>query len=143
MAQQLTLSGQNIKVYINNVLYAPVQSLQFTVNYNEVGIFGIDVPFAQEVAGNKCDVTGSISGLRTIQSSGLQGAWNGRPAFTELGASPYISIRINDRVSGEDILLLQNAKITSETHSVNPKGIYSLNFSFVGQIPLFAGDRIS
>ncbi len=141
MAQQLSLAGRNIIVYINNKPYNPTRSIQFTVNYNETAIRGIDVPWAQELASNMVDVSGTINGIRTVQSGGIQ-TINARPAFTDIAASPYISLRIHDRASGEDILLITQAKVTQEIHSINPKGVYELNFSFVGQIPLFANDRI-
>lgn len=141
MAQQLTLPSSAILLYINNVKYNPTLGLSFTVDYMEREVRGIDSPWPQELASTGVSVTGSVNGIRTVQSGGLQGG-NLRPAFTEIAASPYISIRITDRISGEDIILLQNAKVTNENHTVNAKGIYLLNFNFVAMIPLFSLDRI-
>ena len=141
MAQQLTLPASAILLYINNKKYNPTMGLSFTIDYNEQQIFGIDSPWAQEIASNRVTVTGNVNGIRTVQSGGLQGG-NLRPAFTEIAASPYISIRVTDRISGEDIMLITTAKVTSESHSISPKGVYLLNFSFIGQIPLMALDRI-
>lgn len=136
----VTLAGPHILIYLNNKVYPVVQSIAFTVDYGEEGIYGIDSPYPQEIAGGKVMVKGSVKGLRTKYSGGLQ-AFNIRPAFTDMAASPYISIRITDRSTGEDILLLTNAKCTNEQHSVSVKGIYRLSFDFIGQIPLFALDR--
>jgi hypothetical protein len=140
MAQSIILAGPNILLYLNNKVYKVVQSVNFTVNYNEEGIYGIDCPFPQELASGRCMVTGSVKGLRIKYSGGLQ-ASNLRPLFTDLAASPYISLRINDRSTGEDILTILNAKVTNEQHSVAIKGVYRLSFDFVGQVPLFALDR--
>jgi hypothetical protein len=64
-----------------------------------------------------------------------------RPLYSDLMASPYISIRIQDRRSSEDIIFIPNAKVTRETHTIAMKGVYRLNFDFVGQVPQFALDR--
>lgn len=137
---QLILPGANIKVYINNAVYKVAQSITLNVDYGEEAIYGIDTPWAQEIAGGRASVKGSVKGLRLKYSGGLQGS-NIRPAFTELAASPYISIRIQDLSTGEDIALITHAKVSDESHSVAVKGTYKLNFNFVGQIVLFALDR--
>lgn len=140
MAKSMMLVGPNIKLYINNKQYKVVQSINLEVDYGEEAIYGIDSPWAQEVAGGRASVRGSVKGLRIKYSGGLQAA-NIRPSFTDLAASPYISIRIQDRSTGEDIVLIPNAKCTKESHTVSIKGTYKLNFDFTGQIVLFALDR--
>ena len=140
MAQSLMLAGPNIVLYINNKVYKVVQNVSFSVDYGETEIYGIDAAYAQEVAPTKVTVRGSVQGLRAKLSGGLQAA-NMRPLFQDLIASPYISIRITDRYSGEDILFIPNAKVTRESHAISTKATYKLNFDFVGQIPLFALDR--
>ena len=140
MGIPLILTGAHIKVYINNKVYGPCQSIQFQVDYGETEIYGIDAPYAQEIATNRVTVRGSVSGLRVKMSGGLQGS-NMRPLYVDLAASPYISIRITDRQSGEDILFIPNAKVSRESHNIATKATYKLSFDFVGQIPLFALDR--
>jgi hypothetical protein len=136
----LLLTGSNIKLYINNKNYKEVQSINFTVDYGETEIYGIDTPYPQEVATTRVSVRGTVQGLRIKLSGGLQGA-NIRPLFTDIAAAPYISLRISDRYSGEDIIFIPNCKVTRESHSIPSKGIYRITFDFVGQIPLFALDR--
>lgn len=138
--RSLILTGAHIKLYINNKVYKEVQSVSFSIDYGETEIFGIDVEYAQEIAPTRISVRGSVNGLRVKMSGGLQGM-NGRPLFTDNAASPYISIRIQDRDSEEDILFIPNAKITRENHSIATKSTYKLSFDFIGQIPLFALDR--
>lgn len=140
MAQSLTLSAGLINVFINNLPYKVTQNLTFEVDYGEEGIYGIDAPWAQEVAGGRAIVRGSIKGLRIKNSGGLQGL-NMRPSFTDLAASPYISIRVQDRSTNEDIILITNAKVSKENHSMTTKGMYRLDFDFIGQLALFALDR--
>lgn len=140
MAQPIVLTGAHIKLYINNQVYKLVQSISITVDYGEQEIYGIDAEHAQEIAPTRLSVRGSVNGLRIKNSGGLQ-AQNMRPLFVDLIASPYISIRIQDRSTGEDILFIPNAKVSSETHSIATKSTYKMNFNFVGQVPLFALDR--
>lgn len=140
MAQSLVLAGAHIKLYINNKLYKEVQAINLVIDYGENEIRGIDSPWAQEVAPGICSVRGSIQGIRVKMSGGLQGA-NMRPLFTDIAASPYISIRIQDRSTGEDIVLIPNAKVVRETHVIATRSTYKLNLDFSGLIPLFALDR--
>ena len=138
--QTFILTGAHINLYLNNKLYKEVQSVSFSVDYGETEIYGIDTPYPQEIATTKVTVRGSVQGLRQKLSGGLQGS-NLRPLFTDIAASPYISIRITDRQSGEDIVLIAQAKVTRESHQIATKSTYKLSFDFVGQIPLFALDR--
>jgi hypothetical protein len=140
MAQSIVLTGANIKLYINNKVYTEVQSISLNVDYGETEIYGIDSAYAQEIAPTKVIVRGSVSGIRVKMSGGLQGK-NMRTLFQDIMASPYISIRIQDRQSQEDIVFIPNAKVTKETHTMQTKSTYKLNFDFVGQVPLFALDR--
>lgn len=136
----MLLSGANIVLWINNKQYKVVQSVTFSVDYGETEIYGIDAEYAQEIAPTKVTVRGSVQGLRLKSSGGLQGS-NMRPLFNEIMASPYISIRIQDRQSTEDIVFIPQAKVTRESHTMGIKSTYKLNFDFVGIVPLFALDR--
>lgn len=140
MAQQFTLSGAHIKLYVNNKLYNTVQSITFTIDYGEKPIYGIDASYPQEIAPSRVSVRGSVSGVRVKYSGGLQSI-SGRPLFQDIAASPYVSLRIHDRSTGEDIMFIQNAKISRETHSAVIKQTYKISFDFEGQIPLMALDR--
>lgn len=140
MAQQLTLSGAAIKLYVNNKLYKTVQSISLSIDYGESEIYGIDSPYPQEIAPGRITVRGSVSGIRLKNSGGLQ-ASDLRPAFNDTTASPYISIRIQDRATGEDIVFIPKAKVTRENHAISTKSTYKLNFDFTGQVPFFSMDR--
>ena len=137
---QKTLNGAHIKLYINNVLYKVTQNISLFVDYGEQEIYGIDSVYPQEIGVTRVSVKGSVSGVRVRNSGGLQ-AQSIRPLFYDIMAAPYISIRIQDRTTGEDIIFIQNAKVTKESHSAIIKNTYKLNFDFTGQIPLFALDR--
>jgi hypothetical protein len=136
----LTLTGADIKVYINNKVYPYIQALNLSVDYGETENYGIDAIYAQEITATKLSVRGSVQGLRVKMSGGLQ-AMNMRPLFVDIAPGNYVSIRIQDRSTSEDIVFIPSAKITRENHSIGVKQTYKLNFEFVGQIPLFALDR--
>lgn len=140
MAVPIILTGAHIKLYINNQVYKTVQSVSLTVDWGETEVRGIDVGYAQEIAPGIVSVRGSVQGLRVKNSGGLQ-ASQMRPLLVDLMASPYISIRIQDRSTGEDIVFIPQAKVSSENHIMATKSTYKLNFNFIGQVPLFALDR--
>lgn len=134
------LTGAHIKLYINNKPYKVAQSITFEIDYGEKEIRGIDAPYAQEIASGTISVRGKVNGLRVKLSGGIQ-AQNLRPLFTDTAAAPYISLRIQDRQSGEDILFIPQAKVTKESHGIQAKATYKLSFEFVGIVPMMALDR--
>jgi hypothetical protein len=140
--QSITLLGPQINFYVNNQIYKVAQTVSLEIEYNEEGIYGIDTPYPQEIAGGRTMVRGSVKGVRIRNSGGLQ-AFNIRPTFSNQAASPYISIRVQDRTTNEDIFLITNAKVTRESHEMMTRGVYRLSFDFVGQIPLMALDRVT
>jgi len=139
---QYSISGSQVLIYLNEKKFVTSQSLNFSVDYGETPIFGIDSPWAQEIATTKVNVTGSIQGLRLRNSGGIQ-AITARSLIVDIISSPYISIRITDRITKEDIVFIPRCKVGNETHTVVNKGVYKINLSFIGLIPLFALDRTS
>jgi hypothetical protein len=138
--QSVVLTGALIKLYINNKLFNTVQSVSFTIDYGETPIYGIDSPFPQEIGPGRVSVSGAVQGLRTKNSGGIQ-AYDARPLILDTLASPYISIRIQDRATAEDILFIPQAKINKQDFQASAKGTIKLNFSFTGLIPYEALDR--
>lgn len=138
--EPIVLTGAHIKVYINNQVYKVTQTVSLMVDYGEQPIYGIDAAQAQEIAPTRLVVSGSVQGLRVKNSGGLQ-ASNIRSLFSDLLANPYVSIRIQDRSTGEDIVYIPQAKISQETHSIATKTTYKMNFNFIGLVPYFALDR--
>lgn len=140
MAQSVLLTGALIKVYLNNQLYNTVQAISYSIDYGELPIYGVDSPFPQEIGPGRVSVSGAIQGLRIKYSGGVQ-AFNGRPTIFDTLASPYISIRIQDRASGEDILFIPSAKINRQDFQASAKGTAKLNLSFTGLVPFEPLDR--
>jgi len=136
----IVLSGACIKLYINNKLYKEVQEVRYDKDYGEEEIRGIDTPHPQEIAPGKASVSGQVSGIRIKYSGGLQ-AYNMRPLMKDILSSPYVSIRIQDRATKEDILFIPNAKITRESFQGTIKGTVKISFAFKGLVAFDPLDR--
>ena len=140
MAGKTLLTGAEIKLYIGGNVYKVAQSVSYMIDYGESEIYGIDSPFAQEIAPTRIKVSGAVSGLRLTTSGGLQGD-GARFGINSIFAAPYVSIRLDNRNTQRDLFFLPNAKITNEKVSVAAKGLVRLNFSFAGIIPMNPLDR--
>ncbi len=136
----VVIVGSKINLYVNNTLYKECDSVTFTIDTDIDEIMGIDSMYSQELAPNKVKVSGQVRGMRLKLSGGLQ-AKNIKPLWTDVAQGAYISIRIEDRQTQEQIFSCFNAMCTSESHSIPAKGIYRLDFSWVGMVPLMALDR--
>ena len=140
MAQPLVIAGGSVRLYINNVVYSVAQSASLEIDSGEYAIFGINSPYAQELAGGgQVSVKGSIKGVRIKNSGGLQGS-NARPLFSDIAASNYVSLRLESRDTGELLWSIPKAKITRTSDQVQTKSTYKLSFEFIGQIPFFPLD---
>jgi len=140
MAVPVTITGAQISIFWNNTQYKEIADITFTVSYGEEEVYGIDSQYPQEILGGKISISGNVTGFRLKNNGGLQ-AKNLRPLFTDVSAAPYVSLRVSDRSTSEDIIFIPQCKITEESHTIPSKGVYKLNFSFKGMVPLFALDR--
>ena len=132
--QSLVITGSLVRLYINNVIYAPSQNISVSIETGEYEIRGINSPFAQEIAGGGTySVRGSAGVVRTKNSGGLQ-AINARPLFSDLAASSYISLRVEDRSTSETLFSIPKCKLSNMKETVQAKGIYNISFDFIGQI---------
>lgn len=136
----VVLQSAAIKLYINNSLYKEVQQISYVIDYGESSIYGIDSPHPQEITSTRTSVRGSISGIRLKYSGGIQ-AYNARPLITDILSSPYVSIRIQDRASGEDLIFIPQAKVNRQTTQIPLKGVVKVSFDFEGIIPFEPLDR--
>jgi hypothetical protein len=136
----VVITSAKVEIFWNNLQYKEVADVSFTVDYGEEEIYGIDSQYAQEIAGGRISVSGQVNGFRLRLSNGLQ-AKNLRSLFSDVTASPYVSLRISDRQTSEDLIFIPQCKINSETYSIPNKGTVKLNFSFKGMVPFFPLDR--
>jgi hypothetical protein len=134
MANSLVVSAGLCRLYVNNVIYPVTQNISVSVDTGEYSIYGINSPYPQEIAGGGQNVVrGSAGILRTKNSGGVQ-AVNLRPLFSDVAASSYVSLRLEDRSTGETLWSIPKAKISNVKESVATKGTYHITFDFIGQI---------
>ena len=130
----LIVTGALCRLYVNNKIFSVAQSVSITQQTGEYEIFGINSPYPQEIAGGgQISVKGSCKGVRVKNSGGLQGV-NARPLFSDVAASSYVTLRLEDRSTGETIWSVPKAKLSNINESVQIKGIYQVSFDFIGQI---------
>jgi len=134
------LQGAAIKIFINEALYPQAEAFSYSLDYGERPIYGIDIPFPQEIHNTQASINGSIQGIRLSNSGGLQ-AVGARPKYNEILRAPYVSIRIQDRKSEEDLIFIPQAKISNQSVSATATGLLRLSFNFVGLIGLEPLDR--
>jgi hypothetical protein len=130
----LVVSAGRCRLYVNNVIYPVTQNISVSIDTGEYSIYGINSPYPQEIAGGgQNSVRGSAGIVRTSNSGGIQGI-NARPLFSNLAASSYVSLRLDDRQTSETLWSIPKAKISNVKETVSAKGIYHITFDFIGQI---------
>lgn len=139
MAQSTVLTGAQCKLYISGNVY-PADAIQYSIDYGESEIYGIDSVFPQEIATTRISVQGNVSGFRIQLSGGLQGK-DIRSKINQVLHAPYLTMRIEDRKNKVDILFVQEMKVTSESVSIPSKGVVKLTFAFKGTVPFNVLDR--
>lgn len=136
MANQnsLIVTAAKCRFYVNNKIYPVVQDISVNIDTGEYSIYGINSPYPQEIAGGgQNSVKGSAKIVRTKNSGGLQGV-NARPLFSDLAASNYVALRLEDRETGETLWSIPKAKLSNVREQASAKGIYHISFDFIGQI---------
>jgi len=138
----VVVSGALIKLYVNETEYHEVDQISWNISYSEDPIYGIDSVFPQEIMPNRVSVSGTITGMRVKYTGGLQGK-GALPLITDIQKSPYISIRVADKTTGEDLFYIQEGKVNSQSTSIAAKGIAKTSFNFIGMVPIETLDRFN
>ena len=130
----LVISAARCRLYINNVIYSVTQNVSVSMDTGEISIYGINSPYPQEIGNSGQNaVRGSAGIVRTSNSGGIQ-AVNLRPLFSDVAASNYISLRLEDRQTSETLWSIPKAKVLNVRETLAAKGIYHISFDFIGQI---------
>lgn len=129
--QSIIVSGALCRLYVNNTVYKVAQSVSIELDNGTSPRYGINSPDPQELVSTQRSVRGSVKQIRVKQSGGLQGS-NALPLFSDLAAGNYVSLRLEDRSTGETLWSLPKARIGKITESVQTKGLYLISFDFVG-----------
>ena len=129
MATNYALRGADVKVYINDKVYAGVTAFKFNSSTGTRPILGIDSGVPYELAPGTQKVTGSMDVVRIRNGGGLEGG-----GFAALPAdillSKYFSIRVVDRLSDTVIFETPEASIIDQNWSMPTRGISAGSCSF-------------
>lgn len=132
--QSLIVTAALCRLYINNVVYRVTTDVSVNIDIGVNSVYGINSPYPQEIyTGGQNVVKGSASVVRTRNSGGLQ-ATGAVQLFSNLGATNFCSLRLEDRSTGETLWSVPKAQISNIREGVSKKGVYQTSFEFVGQI---------
>jgi|WetSurMetagenome_2_1015567.scaffolds.fasta_scaffold35335_4 hypothetical protein len=135
------INGAEVVVYINNSIYGQATSIAINEETNDEAIYGIDSFYPQEIAPTRGATSGSISGFLVRDFKGLASL-----GITSLKTKPisgaYISLRIVDRLTRNDIAFIPKAKVTVTQTQFGAKGTVKLNFNFKAIMSLDPIDRV-
>lgn len=129
-------------LYLNGKIFNEVQELSWNIDYGVNSVYGVDSAFPQEITATRASVTGKVVGLKMRKNGGLQGS-NIRPQIFDIFNAPYISLRVVDIQSSDDILYIPSIMISKESVQMAAKGVVKISFEFTGIQPLQPLDRIS
>lgn len=135
MANSLIVTGALCRLYVNNKVFSVTQSVSVEIDTGTISTYGINSPYPQEIAqgAGQNSVKGSVKGVRVKNSGGLQGSGL-LPLFSDLSSGNYVSLRLEDRSTGETIWSVPKSMVSNVSESVQTRGIYLVSFSFIGQI---------
>jgi hypothetical protein len=139
MAQSFSLAGSQIKVYFGGQQLKEIQSMNYTVDYGEQAIYGVDSSYPQEIAVTQVSVKGSFSIVYIQGNMGLQGS-DIRSRIQEILYAPYVALRISNIKTSEDIAFFPQTKVTQESMSISAKGVVKITAQFTSIIPYMSGD---
>ena len=131
----LVVTGARCRLWVNNKIFTVTQSVSIEIDLGTISTYGINSPYPQEIAigSGKNTVKGNVKGIRIKNSGGLQGS-NILPLFSDLSSGNYISLRLEDRGTGETLWSAPKCMVSNVSESVQAKGVYSVSFSFVAQV---------
>lgn len=130
MATAKTLSGADIKVYVNGRLYSPVSGLKFSASYGRSPLMGIDKSTPFELTSGVCEVKGTLDIFRRRTDGGIQGA--GIAATERLILQErYFSLTVVERLSDSVVLQINEASVSDESWNIG-RGIIQGSVSFTG-----------
>jgi hypothetical protein len=135
-----TMTGSNIILYLGGKIFPVVQNLTYSTDFGFTEIYGIDSPYAQEIAPTRISVTGTVTGLMVRGDCGTQG-YGLTQLLKNYLSTQYITLRCQDRYTKDDIFTIKDMIISNQSATIPAKGLVSITFSFKGIMPTFPLDR--
>lgn len=125
------LTGSAVKVFLNERPIPGLQSIQWTKSYNEVPIYGIDIPVPQEIASQKITIRGSMSGVIVIDKESWYRAEDIIPRLEKMFDTPYSTLRIEKRRTLEDLVVFPYVKIDNISISISAQNTIKWACNFI------------
>lgn len=132
--QSLIVSAALCRFYINNRIYSVTQDISVSEDVGAYSIYGINSPYPQEVTTGGQNVVKGSAGVIRLKNSGDLQATGAVQLFSNLGATNYASLRLEDRSTGETLWSINKAVISNIRETVSKQGVYKISFDFIGQI---------
>jgi len=135
MAVTRSITGAELKIYINNRIFGVCDSLSWTVDSGRRSIRGLDSNEPYEIAEGPATIQGSMQVKRLRRDGGLEGrGLMGLPH--QFSLEKYISIRILERKTEAVVFATDRALLTNQSWRVGVKGLLtgSFNFECIGYI---------
>lgn len=129
----VTLVSASVRIYINGKIYKEAQSVTYSLDHGISELFGIDSPHPQELVDGRKSVSGTINAIKIKYSGDLQ-SYNAITLTQDVLQNPYISIKIEDKSTGEVLLYIPNARVTNEQMGAATKRTVSYSFGFKGLV---------
>lgn len=131
--QQLLQHGAGVRLVVNGVIIGFATGLTFTRSTSSKFIYGIDSPYAVEIAKTAYSVQGTLTGLRIRDSGGLDGVG----IMDESNASAYFNskycvMEIVDRATNKNMFTIQKVIFDQDSWSIQAKQLVSFSANFKG-----------
>lgn len=131
MANNKSLRGADIQVYINGNLFAVCTGLRWSAGTGRHAIMGIDQYTPFELAPGATSIRGGMDCVRLRQDGGLEGRGLTAPEH-KLLFEKYFSLAVVDRSTDTVILAVSKCAVGEQSWQVNAKGELQGQFTFEG-----------
>lgn len=132
--QQEVLNGAAIRISINGRVVGFATGVSFTRNQGMDAIYEVDNPFPAEIRPTRYSVVGSLTGIRTRGSEGLDGAGIINTAsINSFFSQSYCVLEIVDRATSIVLYKIHNVMFDNDSWSINARSLVTFNARFTGQ----------
>lgn len=133
MALQNLITGASLVLYINGIVVGFATGITFTRSQAIKSIYELDNPYVAEMMPTQYSIDGTLNGLRIRQSSGID--TNGIMDLSSVSMffdQKYVNIELLDRLTGVRIYSIQRCIFSTDSWSIQNRGILSFSASFRG-----------
>src|SRR5277367_2004595 len=127
--QAKSLTGANLKIFINGNLFGVGTAVDWSADYGRRAIFGVDSYLPQEIASSQVTINGTIECIRLKLAGGLDGLGIG-PNDQNILLEKYIQITLIDRQTDATVFQCFNAVVSNQSWRAHTSAVLRGSFSF-------------